>query len=107
MMSTGLNCAHFSDPETGKWYYALQDWDSPAITWDWREHATCYGPFDDNDAAYEHRRDNHANPGGWSEHDFTKDDTWFDDVYRKLIESARAPVDTRWALRTGRSFYGL
>lgn len=94
-MSTGLECEHFTDPETGKWYYVLQNWDSPAQAWDWREYATCYGPFDSNDDAYNHRRKNHANPGHWSIQDFTKGDTWFDSVYQRLIIEAESPKKKR------------
>jgi len=64
-MSSGLECCFF-EPSLGNWYYALQDWSCPVGAWDWREHATAYGPFADNEAAIAHLRRNHANPGGWN-----------------------------------------
>lgn len=64
-MSTGLECAFVKTG--GKWYYVLQDWDCPVGAWDWLEYATAYGPFDTEDSAHDHLRNNHANPGGsWS-----------------------------------------
>ena len=71
-MSTGLECIFFSvvesnsNPVKGKWYYLLQDGNCPTSVWDWREYASCYGPFWSEDAAYEHLSRYHANPGGWS-----------------------------------------
>lgn len=63
-MSTGLEC-EFYEVE-GKWYYLLQDWNCPAQAWDWREYATCYGPFKEFKKAHTHLHDNHANPGGYN-----------------------------------------
>lgn len=63
-MSTGLNCFFFRD--NGRWYYLLEDYSSPKMAWDWREYATCYGPFASEEAANKHLQDNHANPGGSS-----------------------------------------
>jgi hypothetical protein len=62
-MSTGLNC-NLYERKPGEWYYLLERWDSPKGGWDWREYATAYGPFGTEDEAYDHLRDNHANPGG-------------------------------------------
>jgi len=62
-MSTGLECLFF-EHKPGVWFYALEDWDSPKGGWDWRNHATAYGPFDSKDAAREHLNRHHANPGG-------------------------------------------
>ena len=47
-------------------YYVLQDASCPVETWDWREYATCYGPFKDFDAGLQHLDKNHANPGGFT-----------------------------------------
>lgn len=61
-MSTGLNCELY-ETERG-WYYLLQDWSCPVGAWDWREYARAYGPFTSEEKAFEHLRENHANPGG-------------------------------------------
>lgn len=90
-MSTGLECVYVRHPETKKWYYVLQNWDCPAQCWDWREYATCYGPFDTEDEAWEHLRRTQPNPGGSSTLDFSKDDTWFDNVFKGLMEGATTP----------------
>lgn len=84
-MSTGLNC-EFIEPVQGKWFYILQDSFAPKIEWDWREHATCYGPFDSEEMANEHLRNNHANPGG----SFTMGHDAFqlDETYLRLIVKA-------------------
>ena len=86
-MSTGLNCIHLKDPRTGEWFYVLQDWDCPASCWDWREYATAYGPFTTDEAALKHRRDKHANPGGWQTHEPEE----LDEVEEKLVLDAKPP----------------
>lgn len=85
-MSSGMEC-NFIEPQAGKWYYVLQNWSCPAGAWDWRDDATCYGPFASYDKACEHLSDNHSNPGGHiviRHSEFEADDT-----YRKLIAEAR------------------
>jgi hypothetical protein len=47
-------------------YYLLQNSNCPVGAWDWREYATCYGPFKDFEAAEQHLDRNHPNPGGYS-----------------------------------------
>lgn len=86
-MSTNSECA-FVEAEPGKWYYALEDGDAPRNAWDWKEHASAYGPFDSFDEAHRHLGDNHANPGGYSmiEHSGFK----MGDAWRKLIGDAPA-----------------
>lgn len=64
-MSTGCECLFFQW-EPDEWYYLLEDYNAPKNSWDWRGHATCYGPFGSKDAAVAHLDANHANPGGWS-----------------------------------------
>lgn len=66
-MSTNSECLFFR--HEGKYYYLLEDYHAPQNAWDWRDHATCYGPFGTEDKAKEHLRDNHANPGGWTNSD--------------------------------------
>lgn len=62
-MSTGLECLLF-ESQPGSWYYLLQDCDCPVGAWDWREYASCTGPFTSEDGAFAHLRAYHANPGG-------------------------------------------
>jgi hypothetical protein len=62
-MSSGLECL-IAEVEKGKWYYLLQDWSCPSGAWDWEEEASAYGPFGTQEAAHQHLRDNHSNPGG-------------------------------------------
>lgn len=97
-MSTNSECA-FIEVAKGKWYYLLEDYDAPKNAWDWRDHASAYGPFATEEAADQHLRDNHANPGGsWTRPlpegvdalDMSKDET-----LAKLIQSARAPTASR------------
>lgn len=47
----------FIEPEPGKWYYLLEDYFAPKNSWDWREHARCYGPFPSQAAAEYHQYD--------------------------------------------------
>lgn len=88
-MSTGLEC-EFVETQPDTWYYVLQDGDCPVSAWDWREYATAYGPFTTVEAAQEHLRRNHANPGGWSETRFDPDkpEANLDEVMKKLIKTA-------------------
>ena len=62
-MSTNNECLFFQWEE-GKWYYLLEDYNAPKNSWDWREHATSYGPFSTKEKAQEDLHQNHANPGG-------------------------------------------
>lgn len=71
-MSTGRECTFFM--HDNKAYYLLQDGSCPVDAWDWREYATCYGPFNDIDEAMQHLSDNHANPGGYSTQNGNTDD---------------------------------
>ncbi len=85
-MSTGLECEIIGTK--GKWFYILQDWDCPRMCWDWREYATCYGPFDSDEQARQHLRDHHANPGGYTICDYGNDPL-LDTVLSNLIEGAK------------------
>jgi hypothetical protein len=86
-MSTGLEC-RFIEYQLGQWYYILQNWNCPVGAWDWREYATAYGPFSNQEAAEAHLSHNHANPGGCSigayHESYAKDE-----VYQKLVKDAR------------------
>jgi hypothetical protein len=93
-MSTGLNCT-FVEVEPAKWYYLLEQGSAPKQTWDWREYADAYGPFETYEAASEHLRDNHANPGGHSTERYTAGREP-DEVLKGLIESAQPPDRYRW-----------
>lgn len=63
-MSTGCEC-EFIQWSEGEWYYILEDYNAPKNSWNWHEFATCYGPFESEEIADNHLRDNHANPGGY------------------------------------------
>lgn len=92
--STGANC-FFIEWKPGEWYYVLEnrgyeeDYEEP---WDWRENAAAYGPFKTFDAAHEHLRANHANPGGFSREEY-REGRKSDPVMDKLI--ADAPKNTQ------------
>ena len=90
-MSTGFNCEIVSiraddHPHDGSWFYILQDWNCPVGAWDWREHATAYGPFASEDDAQFHLQKYQANPGGWSVGENVELDG--DDVLRRLVRAA-------------------
>lgn len=91
-MSSGLECVFF-EPEPAKWYYALQDDTCPVGAWDWREYASCYGPFPSKESADRHLSDNHCNPGAF----FTDAHSGFrmDKTYEKLIKEAVRPLQGR------------
>lgn len=65
-MSTGLECEFvcLAAKPVPEWFYILERWDSPKGAWDWHEYAEGYGPFPTLEAAEEHLRRHHANPGG-------------------------------------------
>lgn len=44
-MSTNSNCL-FVQTKPNEWFYVLEDRNAPNNTWDWREFATGYGPFE-------------------------------------------------------------
>lgn len=93
-MSTGLELAYI-EPKPGEWYYVLEDWSASRGAFDWRDFATCHGPFKDQDEAQQHMHANNANTGGFFmvEHaNFEMDET-----YEKLISSAHKPrTGFRW-----------
>lgn len=64
-MSSGMECL-FIELKPGTWYYVLQMDESPFEhgCFCWYDNATGYGPFDSYDAACDHLRENHRNPGG-------------------------------------------
>jgi hypothetical protein len=88
-MSTGLNCC-FCEVEPDKWYYLLEDWNSPKGGWDWREFATAYGPFTKLEQAHEHLHNEHANPGGSLTIPY-EEGFKLDKVLEDLVKSAVAP----------------
>lgn len=94
-MSTGLNC-EYVEVEPGKWYYILERGSAPKNAWDWREYADGYGPFATFDAAHTHCRDNHANPGGYTQAPY-QEGYEPDEVMRTLIaEAANRKPERRW-----------
>jgi hypothetical protein len=89
-MSTGCNCIVVEE-KPGRWFYVLEDRDAPKCAWDWREHATAYGPFKTLEAADKHLSDHHANPGSSTvvrSSEFKRDS-----VMDKLLQEA--PEQTR------------
>lgn len=98
-MSTGLECEFYETK--GEWFYLLQDWDCPRQCWDWREHATAYGPFTSEEKADEHLRANHANPGGSCTTQLG--DQPLDEVLTKAFDEARKrPAPRRTSFGWGR-----
>lgn len=97
-MSTGCEC-RFYEIKRDSWIYVLENYNAPKNSWDWRDHATAYGPFDSFESAEQHLDDNHANPGGFSkielpagqdELDLSKDET-----LKRLVEDAVKPQRRR------------
>lgn len=85
-MSTNSEC-HVFEYRPDQWYYLLQDWNCPHGAWDWREYASCFGPFKSSDDAYDHLHKHHANPGGsWM---MSNDEFKPDSVYDKAVMEAR------------------
>ena len=97
-MSTNSECM-FIEIEPSKWYYILENYHAPQNSWDWREHATCTGPFVSFDKADKHLGDNHANPGGFVRCPYVEHcppDLENDEVLKNLIENAIKPIFRRW-----------
>ena len=92
-MSTGLECEFLwlqaNGKPDGEWFYILQDWSCPAGAWDWHEYATAFGPFATYNAAHDHLRKNHANPGGHSMSTEPEDPARLSRVTAERIEEAR------------------
>lgn len=61
-MSTGLQL-EFIEQSPNVWYYVLEDYDCPEESWDWKDYATAYGPFDSLERAERHKDENSANTG--------------------------------------------
>lgn len=97
-MSTGLECA-IIEVEPAVWWYLLEDGFAPKMAWDWREYANAYGPFGSEDEAYEHLRENHANPGGYVLNPF-EPGYKPDENLLKLMEEAKERDKRERAART-------
>lgn len=85
-MSSGLECC-FYEEKPGRWFYVLEHGCAPKDARDWREYATAYGPFATEDAAYDHLRAHHRNPGGSSMVDSSHFKS--DAVLKKLFDNAK------------------
>lgn len=97
-MSTNSECL-FVQKSTDEWYYILESPFKDDGDYDWLDTAQAYGPFPTEDAADEHLRDNHPNPGGSnsqplpegvSEIDLSKDDQ-----IKRLLSEAQSPSRDR------------
>ena len=94
-MSTNSECLFFQW-ELSEWYYLLEDYNAPKNSWDWKEHATCYGPFGSKDSAVAHLDANHANPGAWCvDRDPNKDS----EVLKRHVEEAKQRGTKKAGLR--------
>lgn len=95
-MSTNSECL-ILQVQPNQWFYVLEHRDAPNNAWDWREHASAYGPFPSEETAEKHLFDNHANPGGsqtqYLAPGVDKLDLSDDKVLQDLIEAA--PRNTR------------
>lgn len=93
-MSTNSECT-FIQVTVDKWYYLLEDYNAPKNSFDWREHASSYGPFPNEEVAHEHLDNNHANPGGYGTCKLSQGqvsvDLEKDPTLKRLIESAQPP----------------
>lgn len=85
-MSTNSECEFFIF--NAQHFYVLEHYNAPKNAWDWRDHATCYGPFPTREKAKEDLDRNHANPGGWNENNT---DQRGSDRYAALVKGATAP----------------
>jgi hypothetical protein len=83
-MSTNNECLFFKW-KSGMWYYLLEDCHAPKNAWDWRDHATCYGPFTDLEMAEGSLHLNHANPGGST---IDPEPDWDDESLQKHVSEA-------------------
>ena len=94
-MSTNSECL-FVQKSTDAWFYILESPFKDGGGWDWRNTADAYGPFATEDAAQEHLRDNHANPGGYNvqplAEGMTEIDLSNDDVLKRLLDEAQSPA---------------
>ena len=99
-MSTNSECL-FIETSPSKWYYVLEGYNAPKNAWDWRENASCTGPFSTEEAAEKHLGENHANPGGSSSEQYVEGDEP-DEVMKGLIEDATKPQSHKRA-----GFYGI
>ena len=99
-MSTGLECA-FHETQPNIWYYLLEDGGAPKNALNWLDYADCFGPFVSLDAAYDHLRTFHANPGGFSVYRF-EEGRAADPVLDGLVARATAPHPHREPSLRGR-----
>lgn len=106
-MSTGLNC-NFVEVTGGphtEWFYLLEQGSAPKNAWDWREYADAYGPFEGEEAARKHLRDNHANPGGSNTVRITKAELAKDEVLAQALAEAPTNTDRLKSTRVPNPFY--
>lgn len=91
----------------GRWYAVIENCGAPNNAWDWREHASCFGPAASENAAWD-LIDHLPNPGGG--YVVRYDDAFDqerDEVLENLIENAQRPPATLsgWGMSGGRRLY--
>lgn len=95
-MSSNTSCL-FIQIKPAEWYCVLEHRNAPKNAYDWREHATGYGPFPTEAAATRYVFDQHGNPGGAEIEELPagvlERDLDEDPLLRQLI--AAAPGNTR------------
>lgn len=95
-MSTNSECHIFQWGEGGQWYYLLESYHAPKNAWDWREFATCYGPFPSEEAAMEALSNGHANPGGFSTYVAETTDKVLAEHVKNAVKSRNRMSFYRW-----------
>jgi hypothetical protein len=102
-MSTNNECEFFQWEKEGNWYYILEHYNAPKNAWDWREHASAYGPFTSQEQAQRHLDCNHANPGSFSIDETVEDGT--DTILKKLIDECAKRKKSSYRIYSPRRFY--
>lgn len=86
-MSTNSEC-EIVGLDNGQWFWVLEDYNAPKNAWDWREYASCGGPYSTADRAHADMLRGRANPGGHGKTEMTVGQAMADKVLRELIEGA-------------------
>ncbi len=87
-MVCDLTC-EFIEPTRDTWFYIIQNWTCPSDAWDWREDATCYGPFRTYEEGKEHLKASFCDSENQNIFPFAYYQP--DDTYQKLIATTVTP----------------